>query len=158
MGCSKCGTELIVGENWTEKREKKHYFICTKCSTKVTMDRRKTHQDEFRETLRRTSRIRRTKLRIEIIQLLGGQCTNPYGIHEKPFTDIRCLQIDHAIRGLHGHVYERKSKGQEMYMKEVLSEIKAGSKEYQLLCANCNWIKRYENNEITPKIDVIHQP
>jgi hypothetical protein len=30
-------------------------------------------------------------------------------------------------------------------MTLVLKEID----RYQLLCANCNWIKRFENNEIT---------
>lgn len=117
---------------------------------------RETHPEQWKEMLRRRSRERRAKLRTEIIQLLGSKCM------QCGFSDPRALQIDHINRNINGkydrHCYERKSKGQEMYMKEVLASIKAGSKDYQLLCANCNWIKRFENNEIRPRIDVIQQP
>ena len=30
----------------------------------------------------------------------------------------------------------------------ILKSIRAKPENYQLLCANCNWIKRYENDEI----------
>jgi len=33
------------------------------------------------------------------------------------------------------------------YYRFILNEIKAGSKDYQLLCANCNWIKKFEEKE-----------
>lgn len=109
------------------------------------------HPEEFREIQRRTSKKRRLKLKLELFTLLGGKCINPFGSHDKPFTDIRCLQVDH-VNG--GGIKDYKKKtgskngGGEMYYKKVLVEIKAGSKDYQLLCANCNWIKRYEKKEI----------
>lgn len=94
---------------------------------------------------RNYSFVRRRKLRAEIIQLLGGKCINPYNIdHGEFFAFLECLQIDHV----HGDGNKtRGKKGSEMYLKHILTEIKAGSKDYQLLCANCNWIKRHRNNE-----------
>lgn len=130
--CIKCGIELSL-ENWYEADKHKKFYICKKCKSK-----------EMREIMRRTSRVRRAKLRQEIIKLLGGKCV------KCGESDWRCLQIDHLNR-FHGHYYERNHKGSEMYMREVLNLIKNGSNELQLLCANHNWIKRYENNELNPK-------
>lgn len=92
------------------------------------------------------SKKRREKLRLEIIKLLGGQCANPYGLHNESFTDFRCLQVDHINRKAK-HREEFGTTGSEMYLRFVIQQLKAGSKDYQLLCANCNWIKRYENKE-----------
>jgi hypothetical protein len=93
---------------------------------------------------------RNHRIRMEIILLLGGQCANPYGLHDKSFTDIRCLQIDH-ING-DGAKERMKIVGPyrkccSQYYVHILRQIKLGSKDYQLLCANCNWIKRWENKE-----------
>jgi hypothetical protein len=91
----------------------------------------------------------RNKCRNEVIQLLGSKCSNPFNIDHTPFeneTDyIHCLQIDHingkGKREINSFSYNRA------YYKFVLAQLKAGSKDYQLLCANCNWLKRYKNKE-----------
>jgi len=84
--------------------------------------------------------------RLEIIRLLGGQCTNPYSQHKEPYIDVRALQIDHVNGG--GRKEVKKFKNcTTSYYSFILKKIKSGSKDYQLLCANCNWIKKYENNE-----------
>lgn len=110
---------------------------------------RANHLERYRELARKSNRRQRIKIRKEIIALLGGCCANPYEQHEKPYTDVRCLQIDHIYGG--GKTKKRGIKfSQDLgssYYKEILAQLKAGSKDYQLLCANCNWIKRYENNE-----------
>lgn len=36
-----------------------------------------------------------------------------------------------------------------LYFKQVLKDIQNGSENYQLLCANCNWLKRKMNHEIS---------
>lgn len=76
----------------------------------------------------------------EILIVLGDRCS------QCGESDRRCLQIDH-IGG--GGCRERKQFGgnQGRFYKFVLERIKAGSEDYQLLCANCNWKKRYENGE-----------
>jgi hypothetical protein len=53
------------------------------------------------------------------------------------------LQLDH-VNG--GGTCERKQKrwgNTRVYMDALAHPAK-----YQLLCANCNWIKRHENGEI----------
>ena len=85
------------------------------------------------------------KLKTEILTLLGNKCSNPFNIEHGGFiSDRRCLQIDH-ING--GGCKDRKGVGGISFLTKILKAIKVGSKDYQLLCANCNWIKRHENNE-----------
>lgn len=82
--------------------------------------------------MREAARERRARL----IAHLGGKCVRC------GFSDSRALQIDH-VNG-DGHKLWRKPRNASAYFKEVM-----GDKEgrFQLLCANCNWIKRAENNE-----------
>lgn len=98
----------------------------------------KTHWSLHGKELNKKESEKRKIIRNEIIQLFGGKC-NLCG-----FTDIRALQIDH-INGT--GVKHRNSIGSR-YQKMILIEIKNGSNKYQLLCANCNWIKRTEENEL----------
>ena len=78
-------------------------------------------------------------LRKSVIDALGGRCVRC------GFADIRALQIDH-ING--GGSKERKELGfGGNFHKNVLRSFLANENKYQLLCANCNWIKRCENKE-----------
>lgn len=92
---------------------------------------------------------RRRKIRLELITLLGGHCHNPYNIDHSGFEkDIdynRCLQVDH-VNGKGNKDRNNNSHTSDIY-RRMIKEIKAGSNDYQLLCANCNWIKRHKNNE-----------
>lgn len=93
------------------------------------------------ESRRVTRKYNNKKNRLEIIELLGGVCKHC------GFSDTRALQIDH-VNG--GGTKERKSFGHSAssLFRKVRESIEAGSFEYQLLCANCNWIKREENCEL----------
>lgn len=66
--------------------------------------------------------------------MLGNKC-NRCG-----FDDRRALQIDH-VNG--GGCTERNAIGQVGVLVRALKHPDL----YQLLCANCNWIKRDENGE-----------
>lgn len=79
------------------------------------------------------------KQRIEIIAIMGGKCARC------GFSDIRALQIDH-ING--GGTKENKSIEVGGIQKKIKSNPLLINTEYQLLCANCNWIKKSENKEI----------
>lgn len=85
--------------------------------------------------------------RKKILTLLGGKCSNPAcqwlnADGTRGCTDGRCLQIDHINGG--GHL-ERKIIGYSVMCRKLLANYGAG---YQLLCANCNWIKKYQNREV----------
>ena len=86
-------------------------------------------------------------LRLEVIKLLGGQCVNLFGQHDKPYTDIRALQIDH-VNGGGKQELKKYGKHRRQYYEYLIEKIKSGSKDYQLLCANCNWIKKAVKKEV----------
>jgi len=75
------------------------------------------------------------KLKDAIFVLLGDHCA------QCGFDDKRALQIDH-IHG--GGRKDRAKLSPFKYYEQVLRE---GKSRYQILCANCNFIKRVENNE-----------
>ena len=72
-------------------------------------------------------------LRIQILVKLGGKCRK-CGYKR----DIRAIQIDHV----NGGGKADRAGGMEKFYKRVLSDTTGA---YQLLCANCNWIKRWED-------------
>ncbi len=76
--------------------------------------------------------------RLIAIGKLGGKCKRCGN------NDYRVLQIDH-ING--GGSKERLAIGYKGNYSTLREVINGKTKKYQLLCANCNWIKRYENNE-----------
>lgn len=79
----------------------------------------------------------RRKQRLQVIEILGGCCV------KCGFTDVRALQVDH-ING--GGSQARKTVSLDS-MHNMILRAGNGLGIYQLLCANCNWIKRHENNE-----------
>jgi len=107
----------------------------------------KNRNKEHPELHRNYAHAWRAARRLEIINLLGGQCINPYGLHDKPFTDIRCLQIDHINGG--GTRERRTGIFTSNKYPQIIKFIKENPHQtkYQLLCANCNWIKRDKNME-----------
>jgi len=58
------------------------------------------------------------------------------------FSDLRALQIDHIFGG--GVTHLKKTNGR-LYPWIIKNNFPVG---FQVLCANCNWIKRFENNEV----------
>jgi hypothetical protein len=76
--------------------------------------------------------------RLRVIEALGARCSR-CGYD----TDIRALQIDH-IQG--GGCIDRKVTG-NIYIRMMESIEQGETGKYQVLCANCNWIKKQENRE-----------
>lgn len=77
--------------------------------------------------------------RERLLTLLGPVCA------VCGFSDPRALQVDHINQT--GTTHRRSFSNQLAYYDAVIEEIGAGSKDYQVLCANCNQIKRVENRE-----------
>ena len=84
----------------------------------------------------------RHRLHLKVIEALGNKCIRCGE------TDWRCLQIDH-VKGDGAKVNRKKNRRMSttIYYLRITREVLSGSKDYQLLCANCNWRKKYENNE-----------
>lgn len=93
------------------------------------------------EKNRELRRLNNKKRRMEIILSLGGKC------EKCGFEDIRALQIDH-VNGGGGKERESYGHSASALKRRVKKDVDKGTKEYQLLCANCNWIKREEEGEL----------
>lgn len=76
----------------------------------------------------------RRKLRAQVLALYGSKCAIC------GFVDSRALQLDHINGAGKKH---RSRLGTSNFYRVVLKD----PKHYQLLCANCNWIKSYVNHE-----------
>lgn len=80
-------------------------------------------------------RDRRIKTRREILQLLGGKCAQCG--YQGP-----ALQIDHVRNNGSEERRANIHLAHYQYYMMILEKIKAGSRDYQVLCANCNWLKQ----------------
>jgi len=83
------------------------------------------------------------ELRQTLMMALGTVC------QKCGFKDSRALQFDH-VHG-NGRKTQRDKglwKNRLRFYKYLIKNPEYTVNEIQLLCANCNWIKRYENNEV----------
>jgi len=123
--CQKCKLEKNISEFCKDVLRKDGvYPYCKSC----TRDKQKFY-------LR--------KIRSAALEALGGECI------KCGFNDKRALQIDHINGG--GSKERKKRNHTGTFHKHVLRSFLNKENKYQLLCANCNWIKRFENNEIIIK-------
>ena len=82
-------------------------------------------------------------LRKLVLSILGDKCI------KCGFDDYRALQVDHVNGGGIKEMRESGIRGgSAVYWRNVIKSIKIDERKYQLLCANCNWIKRFINKEV----------
>lgn len=91
---------------------------------------------------------RQRTLRLEIVARLGGRCANPdcRWLNEdgtRGCTDVRALQIDHVAAGGSTELQAGHGAG----LKHLYRVRNDTTGRYQILCANCNWIKRHLSKE-----------
>ncbi len=91
---------------------------------------------------RKRGRARNLAKRLEVIRFLGGQCSSASCAVPGGMADPRALQIDHVNGG-----GSKKRRNKEENYHSQYKAILAGKEGYQLLCANCNWIKKSECGE-----------
>lgn len=115
-------------EPWCEIQSKAHLKFRTK----------------NREEIREGQRASRQRARLAIVEFFGGKCMK-CGFEE----DKRLLQLDH----INGDGWkERHSNGwrsTDVYkrLKQILADPELARQTFQLLCANCNLQKKYDNKE-----------
>ena len=81
----------------------------------------------------------RLRYRLAVLNKLGSKCV------WCGFSDLRALQIDHIKGG--GHQERKKITNTNAFYQKVIDSVDTKEGVYQLLCANCNVIKRIENEE-----------
>lgn len=101
----------------------------------------------LQEEFRRAKREVKWRAKMQVIKLFGGKC------QRCEFSDERALQIDHV----NADPLPRKTglRGGEKLYRAILAG-KFPLEYFQLLCANCNAIKRFENGEGCIKRNISH--
>lgn len=84
-------------------------------------------------------KARYSRIRAELFAILGKQCIRC------GFADIRALQVDHVEGG--GNAEHRHLKSARTMYQFCIDNPDLARKRLQILCANCNWIKKAERNE-----------
>ena len=79
---------------------------------------------------RKRNRSLSYRRRLDVIEALGPKCV------DCGYTDIRALEIDHVYNNGAEH---RKTGRGSSYYKSMLDNLE----DYQVLCSNCNQIKRH---------------
>ena len=92
-----------------------------------------SRKEYFREYRRRT--------RLKLLHFLGDECAHC------GFSDLRALQVDHVSGG--GNTERRVAAPHSggLNASGLWKLVRENPENYQLLCANCNWVKRVEKNE-----------
>lgn len=133
--CTDCKETLSVDEFYRHPTSKDGLNCyckgCVKARTKVW---RKKNPDKFRRQIALKVQRYNARLRSEALHVLGEVCMNC------GFRDARALQIDHPEGGGRQERLVLSNTG-------FLLKVIANPTDYALLCANCNWIKRYERKE-----------
>jgi hypothetical protein len=122
-----------------KQRETEYYEQNKEHIIERTKQYRQEHPEAELAHLQRLN-ARRNKLREQILDILGRKCVR-CGYD----TDVRALQIDHVNGG--GSQERKKLVYGIPYYRRILECVQANSGEYQVLCANCNTIKRMEEQE-----------
>jgi len=115
--CPGCGIEKDASEFGKTNRRNGLRTYCRACE--------KVRQKKQIETLKE-----------QIYDKLGHVC------FKCGFSDKRALQIDHVNGG--GNKEHKEIKSATTYLQKVIADTLG---TYQILCANCNWIKRMERRE-----------
>jgi hypothetical protein len=128
-------------KRYQEKREKM-LEICKKYRQenreKLREKQMKYRRDNIELLFKKRKKYNKN-LKNLVVEKMGKKCI------KCGFNDSRALQIDH-ING--GGTKELRSIGSKAIYRRILKmSINEMNNKYQLLCANCNWIKRYENDE-----------
>ena len=99
------------------------------------------HRDELATYKQVAGKVARDAEHEKVFDLLGSVCVRC------GFSDKRALNVDHINGGGHQH---RLAVGSSSYWRVILTDPEAHTK-YQILCSNCNQIKRIENHECRGK-------
>ena len=116
-----------------ERREYgRRYYQTHKEQMKKSQEKYRQAHPERTEENRIHVRNRQKKIKEQVFDILGRRCV------QCGFSDARALQVDHVNGGGNQHRKKRSSWGS---YRDVIT---ANGEGYQVLCANCNQIKRHK--------------
>ena len=122
-------------KRWHAQRERNRQKKNPERFAREQRERRQFNPELYRKWGRDAS----DKLRSRLFDLLGAKCVRC------GFEDKRALQLDH-INGGGTKDVKKHGDAHAMY-RWYVGNPELALKTVQVLCANCNWIKRAENHE-----------
>ena len=140
--CGRCDSPLSA-QNWVQReplryvcipRERKYW---RQKANKRRLSNPQKHAIKGREYQR--------KLKLEVLGKYSPAITRVPTCARCGNNDIRVLTLDH-IYGKGTMHRKQVGNGSKFYCWIKRNKFPAG---FQVLCHNCNWIKRYENNEFS---------
>ena len=146
--CSKCRKmkwedEMNLTSTYTRKKDgvaTLNHSLCKECRLKVQQKYRDSHKQQLQEYSQRRSR----EIKLEVLRYYSRDGNEPV-CKECGFSDIRALSIDHINGGGTQHrLEENVAAGGHFYHWLRKQDYPKG---YQVLCMNCQFIKRHKNRE-----------
>ena len=145
--CMTCHVELTSENRGNYKETNTNPNWCQNCRRKYHRDRESRLYKIPKERIKFLIRSHRylDKQRASLLGLLGDRCVTC------GFDNPLALQIDHIRNdGARERAkYHTNKNGRlqcsPVYYRNILKKLREGSEDYQLLCANCNMIKRRKN-------------
>jgi hypothetical protein len=122
---------------WRTENPERWREIAHKARAKWKLNNRSAHRE--------AQRNHRYTVRREILDLLGGQRCVQCGYDK----DWRALQIDHIHSDGRNDRNTPTGTGVWAFRKKLMdpTQLEFARTRYQVLCANCNVVKKYEKNE-----------
>ena len=134
-------------EYYQKNKDKKRDYQRNYCKDRYY--RIKNHcPEEYQKQLAYFREINREygkQLKLKVISHYSNgrmACANPFGEHKEPYTNILALTLDH----INGDGSKRKGYGNSYY--RWLKKNGFPDEGLQVLCMNCQWIKRHKNHEL----------
>ena len=132
----------LKNKEWIQPRNREYLKVWNK-------QRWKNMTQEARKAIVKRNASYHTKryyrLKESLVHILGQYWCQKCGQHDK-----RCLQLDH-INGGGCYEYGRTATSKFSSVKKMqlyyIQHPEEARKKLQVLCANCNWIKRFTNGE-----------
>lgn len=146
--CIGCKANLSINDYCIDRQTKSGLHpYCRLCRKIRRAEQYKKHRDRELRTSSAWAKKRKIYMKnhnatktkeflTRIYTKLGSKCSSCY------FSDKRALQIDHVNGG--GNIERRFLGNSTQYYLHVIKSIENGSKNYQILCANCNIIQACE--------------
>ena len=120
-------------KKWHDANPEKRREIRSRWARKFRQVHRKEHY--------RMQKNWREKTRTRALAIFGSKCKRC------GFSDPRALQFDHKKGGGNAERRESRKRSVIYFYRWSLLHPREAKKKFQLLCANCNWIKRAEQHE-----------
>jgi len=129
--CRKCGVALTP-ENWEPSQKKFGNYICLPCRLLYDKEWRKRHLNAATEA--------HLRLKMTVLSHYSAELKCKCG-----FNDIRALSIDHVNGGGNKHAKRIGGGSGALYFWIKKHSFPEG---FQVLCMNCQFIKRHEKGEV----------